>query len=52
VYSKRIFEKSIGRKGSFNSVQSYMKVFLTFFKQNPYAAAKLLHGIATDAYNV
>lgn len=51
VYSKRVFEEWMGQNANFNSDHKYMKDFLSFFKQNPYAAAKLLHGIATDAFN-
>ena len=32
-------------------VKEYLKVLINFFKSNPYASAKLFHGIATDAYH-
>ena len=31
-------------------MKDYFKVLINFFKSNPYAAAKLFHGIATDAF--
>ena len=31
-------------------VKDYLKVLVNFFKSNPYAAAKLFHGIATGAF--
>jgi len=32
-------------------VKDYLKVLINFFKSNPYASAKLFHGIATNAFD-
>ena len=34
-----------------SNVKEYLKVLINFFKSNPYASAKLFHGIATDAFH-
>ena len=36
--------------GNLSGVREYLKVLINFFKSNPYAAAKLFHGLATDAF--
>ena len=32
-------------------IKDYLKSLINFFKSNPYAAAKLFYGIATDAFH-
>ena len=53
VYPIKDFEQTIitaSDYGNLSSVREYLKVLINFFKSNPYAAAKLFHGIATDAF--
>ena len=37
--------------GNLSSVKEYLKVLINFFKSNPYASAKLFHGIATNSFH-
>ena len=34
-----------------SNIKDYLKVLINFFKSNPYASAKLFHGIATDDFH-
>lgn len=53
VYAQRDFEETIGKAdvgSNASKLKDYLKVLINFFKSNPYAAAKLFHGIATDSF--
>ena len=53
VYPQRDFEATMLRASGtteLGPVKDYLKVLVNFFKSNPYAAAKLFHGIATGAF--
>ena len=54
VYPQRDFEATmmhISDSKNLSCIKDYLKSLINFFKSNPYAAAKLFHGIATDAFH-
>ena len=54
VYPQREFEQTMIHASGYSNlsnVKEYLKVLINFFKSNPYASAKLFHGIATDAFH-
>ena len=54
MYPQRDFEQTMIHASGYSNlsyVKEYLKVLINFFKSNPYASAKLFHGISTDAFH-